>query len=79
MTLCFNLLLQLTMVAPADENSTTSHAFRYTVMWHKHSISRCILSTPGVLAWMWPCGIVLMRIELSTAESKLATIICSYP
>ena len=73
MTLCFNLLLQLTVVAPADEYSTCMHSGMaiYTVMLHKHSTSRCTLSTPGVLDWMWPCGIVVMLTELFTAESKL--------
>ena len=42
----------------------------YTVMWHNQSTSRCILPTPGVLAGMWPCGIVVMLTELFTAESK---------
>ena len=43
----------------------------YTVMWHTRSTSRCILSTPGVLAGMRPCGIVVMLKELFSAESKL--------
>ena len=69
---CVNLLLQLTVVAPADEYNTCMHSGMtiYTVMLHKHSTSRCILSTPGVLTWMRPCGIVVMLTELFTVESK---------
>ena len=60
------------MVGPTDEYSTCLLLGMaiYTAMWHKHRTSRCILPTPGVLAGMWPCGIVVMLTELFTAESK---------
>ena len=60
------------MVGPTDEYSTCMLLGMaiYTVMWHNQSTSRCILPTPGVLAGMWPCGIVVMLTELFTAESK---------
>ena len=59
-------------MGPTDEYSTCMllGMALYTVMWHNQSTSRCILPTPGVLAGMWACGIVVMLTELFAAESK---------
>lgn len=53
----------------------------YNVMWHYPpsllllmSLKTCgiiiLITSPGVLAGMWPCGILIMLKELFIAESK---------